>query len=398
MKLSSADGTFKFNATFLLLHLKNSINHPIRLALHFPRDVKPPDESTDLIHPSVDPLLLARMPMIQTLVLINPSTTWYQNLSKLSTLRELEIYTLSPPLPYDVSPLPLNACSSLRRLLLHGVETESTGRILYRIPLSVTTLDLSGIPVDTCIQLVLQSTGLVELYLRQPSRPHRWFDNAAKNARFNRGVSLEYLEHLYWEFPGFTLAWREAFLMHTRMPSLRHLEIMDSWNELDSPTGTAGHVHFFQQLPSTLVTLELNTACNLSGTHYQHLFNPNSSIRRLALNQCTLQFVLGVLNKLTPKPGEAKCMPRLDHFSIGGCLRRAPIEDDDDILDEFRQVEPIISMLQSRLTSGDEFRLEISRIVVEWTPVHQATLRDLVRSGVKLEIVEDSEQADWLLI
>lgn len=67
--------TFKFNATIISLHLRhlrNTINYPIRLAFYFTFSAGRPFRVPDLIHPSVDPLLLSRIPMIQALVLVNP--------------------------------------------------------------------------------------------------------------------------------------------------------------------------------------------------------------------------------------------------------------------------------------------------------------------------------------
>lgn len=62
-------------------------------------------------------------------------------------------------------------------------------------------------------------------------------------------------------------------------------------------------------------------------------------------------------------------------------MRRTPIDDESDIIEELDHIKPIVLMLQQRLCRGDEFRLEISGFVVEWT---LAALKDVVKGGVKL--------------
>lgn len=165
----------------LSLHLRNTINYPIRLAFSFPLSFTRPFRFPGLLHPSVDPLLLSRIPMIQTLVLLNPPASWYPHLPKLSTpLKELDIYTVDPIGPSEIYPLPLNAYRSLYRLTPCRVGARTTGRILYKIPLSVPILDLSGIPIDTCIKLILQSPNVEEPYLRKPSEAHSGFNDSAR--------------------------------------------------------------------------------------------------------------------------------------------------------------------------------------------------------------------------
>lgn len=154
------DGTFEFSITVLSLYLKNSMGRPIHVAIAFPYDTEDRDELSELIHPSVDPLLRARMPMIQTPVLINLLASWPHHLSNLSNLRKLEIHS-SCPIPSSFVPLVrLTTCRSLRHLSLYGIESMSTGRIIYKIPLPITTLELSGMPIDTCIKLALQSPNI----------------------------------------------------------------------------------------------------------------------------------------------------------------------------------------------------------------------------------------------
>lgn len=336
--------------------------------------------------------------MIQTLVLINPQTTWFRHFSTLSNLKELDIDTVEPV--FDMYSVPLNACRSLRRLALDGVETTFSGRVLYKIPPSITILDLSDIPIDTCIKLVLQSPNVEEFYLRRPSEAHSDFDDSARKGWFTgQEPSLKHLKYLYWEDPELNLAWREAFLMYTQTPALRSLMITASPDSPPHVVVTPGHAQFFQQLPPTLSKLELKSVGKLSGTHYEDLFRSNSSIQHLTFTNCTLSVVLDAFNKLTTRgPGKSRSMSLLRSLSISGCRKGLPVGDIYNVVDEFPYVEPIVLMLQRRLLRGDEFRLELSQFVVEWTLKDQATLKDVVKSGVKLEIVEDSERADWLLL
>lgn len=110
---------------------------------------------------------------------------------------ELEIQSSRPVPSSIVSLLSLNPCRSVRHLSLQGIESTSMGRILYKIPLFDPTLELSGIPIDTCIKFVLQLPSVEEFYLRNPSAAYSLFADLAKNRWPNQGSALEHLQYLH---------------------------------------------------------------------------------------------------------------------------------------------------------------------------------------------------------
>lgn len=69
-----------------------------------------------------------------------------------------------------------------------------------------------------------------------------------------------------------------------------------------------------------------------------------------------------------------------------------------DLLQELAPIhfKPLLSMLDHHLVRGDSFQLVFSDITVDWMHTVRAGLRELVKKGIKLEIMEDGDIADWL--
>ncbi|KAF9449405.1 hypothetical protein P691DRAFT_567082 [Macrolepiota fuliginosa MF-IS2] len=376
----------RHNPRLLLLYLQNSGVLPIRLAIVYnDRDVNGP-----LFDASVDPALLTNMWRIEMLVLELPPEDWFDHLGKLSAMTDFWASWGNRHIEEQVF---FNRCRSLRHLSLIHFEDTGGGRFLHKLPWSITVLRLSRIPTDTCIKLLLRCPKLVEITFLFAQPPHDEFEPLMESSWFGEPIVYEDLETLIWKRS--YCDWTSLFLQHTRMPSLRRLRLIDDF--AGGRVDTEGETHFLPRIAPTLSVLELrDTSCIAAGSSYWTLFDSNVFIDSLVFDHCEVEIIIELVRRLTPPEGETqglKPMPRLKFLSIELC--NYGVTTPLPVLLP-RDSDPLVLMLERRLVAGDAFRLEFWDMAVDWTPAAQKRLRKLVEKGIRLEIIEDSDEVDWL--
>ncbi|KAF5357079.1 hypothetical protein D9756_006543 [Leucocoprinus leucothites] len=376
----------KASRHLLSLYLQNSKHLPIHLSLSFPEVFA----ENDYWHPSVDHVLMFNSARIQSLSILSPPLRWFSFLNSMPSLVNLSIDWEGDP-PYTTNRLPLQKCHSLSRFSLNGSQ-HGNPRIIYQVPPSLTILDLSFVPVDHSIKVMLRCPSLVEAYIHEQYNADGPQDREWVKKWFTRPVVFPCLKIFLWNRLAHNNSeWANIFFEHLRTPVLETLIFTENqgqvWDYLTDELSFMGH------LPPTLKTLKFVGIEYINFDELEFLLGHNSPIENFSACRCELRVLTGIFQALLPPSDapELTRMPRLKSLSVDGCRsgRAAGWELGP------RVFEPLITVLERRLARGSTFRLELSG-GVDWTPDAQARLQGLVENGIQLEIVEDMEPVHWL--
>ncbi|KAF5361754.1 hypothetical protein D9756_002689 [Leucocoprinus leucothites] len=239
----------------LALYLQNSRHLPISISLTFIGNV----DDTLLWHPSFDRALISNLKRIHSLSLQNPSPRWVSQIKDIPFIVNLSIDWESG-WPHTKERLPLHRCHALVCLSLHrasAAPTSDVRRIIYQIPSSLTILDLSFIPIDTCIKAMLRCPNLVEAYIHSHQADDYHTPDYLRENWFAEPVVFSHLKVFLWDWLHNDSDWAEVFFEHLQTPSLCMLVLVASFDgqlqELSS-----GERRFIDQLPQTLRTRSFN--------------------------------------------------------------------------------------------------------------------------------------------
>lgn len=378
------------------IYLQNSKDIPLQIDLAFPFEVN--KETRDhFFHSRFDRLLAANLSRIRTIMLKNPPLRWLHQLEKLSSATSISIQWDRSLAVDNMENLRFNRCRSLSRLALrNAIASDGSlrqGRIL--VPCSLTILDLTAIHIDTCIKVALRCPDLVEMYTRYSLRADEDLDSELAELWFGDGVTFNRLEVLF--FGPVVGPWESTFLGKLHTPVLQSFTISNQLGGLAIRTAEDGFGQFVKRLPPTFSTLEIEDCEFIEVDSCDYFFNHQTSVRKLKFVDSDIDSIINLLQTLQLSE-EPICMPHLEVLHVMGCIKEI---DEPRAYQWMSELEPttlnhFVRMLERRLVEGSTFRLEFSRIGVDWTPVLQARLRALVRRGVQLQVVEGGDQVDWL--
>ncbi|KXN86734.1 hypothetical protein AN958_09725 [Leucoagaricus sp. SymC.cos] len=381
------------NPSRVQLYLENSRELPLQLSFSYWHEYWSRQPPWTIFHISVDHILLRNLWRIHTLVLDEPplKSRWFDP-DILEKMKNLVHLTLSVCWSEEERPrgeLRLDRLESLRGLALSGEQSQV--RSIYKVPFSITSLDLCQLPVDLTTKIILKCHHLVEVHVRLSDPPYNELDEAAVDSWFRHRVTFASLEVMEWE-ESRESAWDAEFLGCISTPILQNLTFFQRRGLGD------GGTRFFRQASTVLSTLELHHTRDMEC--FRELYNPSSSIENLILHVCETKAWIEVVSLLMPSASVAnsvKPIPKLRMLKLVGLVAFSEIRG-WQVIQEMEPVyfEPLLPMLSRRLSRGDHFTLDISKVIVDWTPKVQAGLLSLVASGIGLEIVENGYKADWL--
>ncbi|KAF5362198.1 hypothetical protein D9756_002691 [Leucocoprinus leucothites] len=381
----------------LALYLHNSRHLPISISLTFTGDV----DNSLLWHPSFDRALISNLKRIHSLSLQNPPPCWVSQLKDIPFIVNLSIDWESRS-PHTKERLPLHRCHALVCLSLHRASAAPTSdicRIIYQIPSSLTILDLSFIPIDTCIKAMLRCPNLVEAYIHshQVEDDYSTPDYLRENW-FIEPVAFPHLKVFLWDWSHDGSDWAEVFFERLQTPSLCTLVLAASYDgQLQGLS--SGERRFIDQLPRTLRTLKLQQVADIDVDSLGHLLNYKSSLENLIVSYCEVEVMASIFNILHPPKDTTDqpiCLPLLKSLLIVSCA----VDEDECVTLELQVAElgPLVEALEHRLGTDATFKLEFSRVGIDWSPKLQRKLQSLVAKGVRLELIEDSEPVNWLQV
>ncbi|KAJ3568592.1 hypothetical protein NP233_g5611 [Leucocoprinus birnbaumii] len=381
------------------IYLTNSKDLPLQLDLAFPLRVQPTKEN-HFFHRKFDRLLSLNLSRIKRITLKNPPSRWLYQVERLSSAIDISVqWDRAMSTEMHMENPRFERCRSLSRLAIRNSIMESSSqdpRVLYQVPCSLTILDLSAIQVDHCIKVALRCPWLIELYIRYSIHADEDPDAESVKLWFGNRVTFRRLEVLY--FGPIIGPWESAFLAKLHTPVLREFTISNQLNGLTIRDPEDGFGQFVDRLPPTFSRLEVEDCEFIEVDCCGCLFDHRSSIQEVKFVDCEIDSIIRLLEDLQLSEEQVN-MPNLRAISVCGGIQ--------EILQPMRahqrmsEVEPMIlnhfvTTLESRLVEGSNFRLEFSRIAVDWTPVLQARLRALVQRGARIQVVEDGDIVDWL--
>ncbi|KAF5354763.1 hypothetical protein D9756_005709 [Leucocoprinus leucothites] len=361
----------------LQLFLASSGELPVSIGLKFFEDQQ--------IKKTVNfPTILEHSHRIRELHLTNPPPSWVRSLtSSYTTMFCLSIE--NPPgdddLFFDVP------CSHL------SIEF-TTSRILPRWA-TITHLCLTELQEDVCLELLKECINLVEFRNRAPTN----FDLGPRIPVPTSPFILPDLKIFEW--PVYSQSYVDtAMLKNVHMPALETLVWMEedrrSLDESDS------RITFFDHLPSTLSVLHLDNR----RSHFTFTSSISYLIRRvLNVEHLFLQFVHG--------SGLASliCDLAIDDEAIDERpalprLKTIVLRVKAEVLSYFRDVfDALLGMIESRLHRRSrplpQQQLKRLEIVVysgqvEWPAEFKEEMKEFVKQGLELEIMEETMSVDWL--
>ncbi|KAF9448426.1 hypothetical protein P691DRAFT_800871, partial [Macrolepiota fuliginosa MF-IS2] len=347
-------------------------------------------EHKALISPTVDPLLIDNAHRIRELHLSSAPKPWADHMSQFTHLTNLSFRDGST---YAVTPLIISGpCSSL---MFHAIR--SRPQLQWA---AVTVLHLKGVAVHIGLDLLRKCPNLNEFRSQDASNPLPEETIELPCGSF----SLPHLKLFEWSVDS-ECAVDGAMLRHADMPALQKLIWIEQcprpFVSIDDPR----HI-FLHRLPSTLSVLDINLAtCNESdGPTYECVFDhlrDDLAIEGLRLRKCSYRFLEAVFRRLTPgltgdddQTVQRTAFPRLRSMVIIG-----PSALDWDGFDG----SLILPMIESRFShhflphnSDEPFLLEFEHLDILWEYDIKQFLKNRVDSGLKLNLVVDSEPVGWL--
>ncbi|KAJ3562540.1 hypothetical protein NP233_g9505 [Leucocoprinus birnbaumii] len=242
------------NPTLVKLYFINSQSLPLHL--HFSYD-KPINKServklkSKLFDPSVDSIILDNLPRVRTLVLPLPSP-WFDP-AVIRCLKNVLDLTVMLPRKTDGSPseLWLDQLKSLTTLSLR--DADQLERRVFKVPFSLSCLDLRNMPVDTCVKLILQCQNAVKFQVERICRPLEDLTRPLTRSWFSHQVTSPRLEAIRRERT--ESEWEQQFLGCISTPMLHKLCYLEA---LAPPIiSLAEEARFFRQASLVLSELEL---------------------------------------------------------------------------------------------------------------------------------------------
>lgn len=383
-------GTVARSVTLLQLYAQNAGSAGLHLQVVFHWGVvlgRSDDAFAELAQPLTDVLFSTELvPRIRTLVLSNPPVAW---MSQLTTgFENLETFALVTTVPaLEMTDIVLSNVPALRRVSLRGLKGEVV------LPSStIHTLTLREMPIDRMVQLLLSSPNLVDYYAidcerARATRSTTWL--------LSNDFSLEHLERFEWS--GLYDRWTRKLLQHLRLPSLTYLHL----NE-DLPTFEPDIMNFFTHLPPSMTTLHLSRFWDY--TTLSDLFTHLPQVQKLILDNCEYEVIPEVLELLTPSYSELPQTPfiQLSNRHLPN-LRVLAIENTtfansnmDGFPEAVSDAIAEVMVMRTCMRPDTGFRLEVTPAHVKWTPKVKDELREVVRSGVLLQVLENGSFVDWL--
>lgn len=354
-----SENTVGKRAAYLRLCIQRSSGRPLDLSLSFMGVI---NEISDLFSPDIDGLLVENRDRIHSLFLESPPLKWYSFIPQLTHLSSLTL-KMNPRSYYRKYALSFPSITHLNRLNLFYTVV-SFGDLRTNGPLewsTITTIDLTGIAIDTCVTFLFNCPNLESFLCYEtdaPQRPRRYGETST------RPVILQHLKRLRWpmvpaEPHNESSAWCRDILKRLHVPALERLDDIDaSWSYGDD------FVQFTNRLPLTMKTLAI---CKAMDPRWNYAYHQNIlslciqrgvMIERIELSYCTRGFFGHILTMLSTKESGAVPLPHLTYIDISHLLEMADhvFSGDTDWL--------FINALKGRIKHVKEFTFEVTGAMI----------------------------------
>lgn len=310
---------------------------------------------------------------------------WLSSFSKLEKLNTLRIDE-ALPFPTDRE-FSLAEVPSLRKLCIKHLNQP------IELPsLTLTSLDLSDVPIDTCVTLLIQCPNLVRFRSSNPKAHEvsRFPDSPAEKAP----LILQYLEDFSWTHGEDARA--EVLIRRIQLPGLRRF----SWDEQSNAYDF--RQTFLSVIPNISGALTILTLKHLPSWDcdlVEQVLKQFPNIERLSLRTCHVETITVFICKLAWIPDEPY-LPSLTALTIDNCYDPRNWE-----LCGYSRVKlgkdagwDILKIFASRFEAGvcTRFCFELKNVSVKWGPHVRKALRELVSEGFDLEVIDDVK-VDWLV-
>ncbi|KAF9449600.1 hypothetical protein P691DRAFT_545711 [Macrolepiota fuliginosa MF-IS2] len=371
---------------FLELYLTNVSNFPMSLDLDLPPSPKSPTSITNILF---RPEYSRKIAFLQV---ANAPIGWKSSFSSFSRLRHLSLDGHSMEASEELS---FTDVPSLVQVSLRDVKS----RII--LPwLSITTLHLDCVAIDTCAELFSRCLNLTAFHCLKALPPQNGWRGLATVPGPSTSNKLIYyhLESLTWshvidshlldlfghiKLPAIrTLCWSQSRRLDLATPSLdsellRHTKVL------------------LYDLPS-LISIKFQHLAIWPTSTIQELFGLVSSVQELTLKYCHQATTHNVLKVLG---GTSTRLPLLRTLIISYPYEVSSEPGHGSYWVLRRQEEDlIVELLTKRLRRGvsSQFRLELQNASRGWETLPTYGLRSLIKQGYGLEFVVNGKTMEWL--
>ncbi|KXN82351.1 hypothetical protein AN958_02660 [Leucoagaricus sp. SymC.cos] len=362
---------------FLLKSFEKSRSLPIDIA--FLRIGSSWQDSNHLFSSEVDEVLLKNCHRIRSLRLSHSiPLKWISTIPGLTGLRDLSIQS-SQFIPH----LSLLSNSLLNRL---RVETPIRPLFLPTIPTSLTVLRLSHVPIDLCMQFLVNFRELVEFRCYYPAPLDH---DHTTSVLFNQ-ISLDKLEVFQWTFLPEPFDSLDHLILtrfeFPRLKTLSFVELLGAFHQYDEAVLT----DFLRRLPLTLKDLEFYGIEHLSFLRDRLIphIRKETQVISIFLRRCSESFLCDILSGLLRTNGGPIPLLHLNKILVESCMTNT---EQAKVSDSLRRLTGryLVEVLQQRCDVTDQFTFAVAFVsCLDWGQDTVDDLRRLVdEKGLGLRVL-----------